>query len=188
MNVEKVSCLGLLANWVFTSGFVQKGCRNRVIEQLLKKYCHCSCVLLLIIRPSESRTVPFYLETSLSFRCFGNLKRLLFIFLKESHCHAEAQLNNTILMHVCSSAYFMARSWGGKWGPFIDTETPTVQNCALVCFFSVLLPALKALFSTDFSFKIYVGERTAAEGSAHILHLVCPTAVGAQAVKRQRTG
>lgn len=90
---------------------MQKGCRKRVIEQLLKKRCHCSsCVLLsLMIRPSESRTVPFYLETSLSFRCFGNLKRLLFIFLKESHCHAEAQLTNTILRCVCDSTNFMAR-------------------------------------------------------------------------------
>jgi len=52
----------------------------------------------------------------------------------------------------------------------------------------VLLPALKALFSAGFSFKISVGERTAAESSAQILHLVCHTAASAQGVERQTTG
>lgn len=58
--------------------------------------------------PYESRTVPFYLETSLSFRCFGNLKRLLFIFLKDSQCHPEAQISNTVLTYV-----ILQTSWPG---------------------------------------------------------------------------
>lgn len=42
---------------------------------------------------------------------------------------------------------------------------PQQYEIVPLCGFSVLLPAVKALFSTDFTFKIYVGERKAAESS-----------------------
>lgn len=95
-----------------------------------------------------------------------------------------------ITQYLCMYV-ILQTSWPGAEegsGAPLLTQKPQQDKIVPLCGFSVLSPALKALFSTDFSFKIYVGERTAAESSAHILHLACPTAVGAQGVKRQRTG
>lgn len=79
---------------------LQKESYRTIVEKVLSP--------LLWVVPDESRTVPFYLETSLSFRYFGNSKRLLFIFLKDSQCHPEAQLNNTVLAYVV-----LQTSWPG---------------------------------------------------------------------------
>lgn len=53
------------------------------------------------------------------------------------------------------------------------------------CGFTILLSALKAVFSKGFSFKIYVCEERAAESRAQVLHLFCLAAVSAQGVERQ---
>lgn len=66
-------------------------------------------------------------------------------------------------------------SWpGAEWGSGAPLLTPKPQQYEIVpwCGCVVLLPALKALSSAGFPFRIYIGERKAAESSDQVLHLV----------------
>lgn len=133
-----------------------------------------------MIRSSEYRTEPFYLGTSLSFRCYGSLNRVLFILLKESQCHAEKpNLITQYLGIVCDFADFMARSF------YWYRRPNSVKICPCV-----VLPFCCQhwrLFSRGFSFKIYVCEKRATESGIRVLHLFCLAAVSAQGVESQAT-
>lgn len=81
-------------------------------------------------------------------------------------------------------------SWPGAEegsGTFLLILKPQQYKILPLCGFTVLLPALKAVFSRGFSFKIHVDEKRAAESSAWVLHLVCLAAVSARGVERQAT-
>lgn len=111
----------------------------------------------------------------------------MFIFLKESQCSAEAQLNNTVLRHVCDFADFMATSSEEGSGNLLLMLKPQQYKILPLCGFALLLSAPKAVFNKGFSFKIDVCEKRAAESCAGIVHLFCLAAVSARGVERQAT-
>lgn len=81
----------------------------------------------------------------------------------------------------------MVRSWGGKWDLLLILK-PQQYKILRLCGFTILLSALKAVFSHGFSFKIYVCEERADEGCAWVLHLFCLTAVYAPGVEATALG
>lgn len=70
-------------------------------------------------------------------------------------------------------------------GPFLLIMKPQQYKTLPLCGFTILLSALKAVFSKGISFKIYVYEKRAAESCAGIFHLFFLAAVSAQGVEGQ---